>query len=79
MRGISILGLHFSESSEMKRHGCFFLGIMQYNIFKISFDAFVQTIYHKEGIVFFVGLEGFWEIGRGVLRVSLSQIVETDS
>ena len=50
----------------MKRQGCFSLGIMKYNICKISFGEIVQTIYHKEGIVFCVGLEEFRKKGRGV-------------
>lgn len=45
---IGILGLRFSESSEMTRLGCSCPGIMKYNICEVSFGAFVQTIYTKE-------------------------------
>lgn len=55
----------------MKGHGCFSLGLMKYNICKISFGECAQTIYHKEGIVFCVALEEFWKTNRGFLHVSL--------
>lgn len=54
----------------MKMHCCFFLGITKYNICNISFGEFVQTVYHREGTVFYVGLDEFGKMSRGVFHVS---------
>lgn len=54
----------------MKRHDCFFLGIMKHDVGKISLGALVQTICHKGRIVFCVDVGDFWKIGRGFLYVS---------
>lgn len=66
-REISILNLHVSESEEMKGHGCFVkghgcfvLGLMKYNICKISFGECAQTISQRRNC-FLRGLRGVLE------------------